>query len=158
MKKILLALSITFVLFACGGSSQESSDASESKEAPVSMLESEEDNGVFFIAPADRDTVQNPVKLKFGIKGMEVEPAGAINEGKGHHHVTIDGSFAKKGVVVPADSVNIHYGKGQTETELILTPGPHTLTMQFADGFHQSYGEKWSSTITVYVEDSATEE
>ena len=93
MKKILLTLSITFVLFACGGSSQESSDASESKEAPVSMLELEEDNGVFFIAPADGDTVQNPVKLKFGIKGMEVEPAGAINEGKGHHHVTIDGSF-----------------------------------------------------------------
>ena len=61
---------------------------------------------------------------------------------------------------VPADSTSIHYGKGQIETELTLSPGKHTLTMQFADGFHQSYGEEWSATIEVIVqeEESGTEE
>ncbi|MBP6707250.1 MAG: DUF4399 domain-containing protein, partial [Achromobacter sp.] len=39
----------------------------------------------------------------------------------------------------------------QTETELKLAPGKHTLTMQFADGAHRSYGPDLSSTISVTV-------
>ena len=33
-----------------------------------------------------------------------------------------------------------------------LEPGTHTLTLQFADGNHNSYGEAMSETITVTVE------
>jgi hypothetical protein len=90
--------------------------------------------------------------VQFGIEGMEVEPAGDLNEGKGHHHVIINGTALDRGTMVPADSLNIHYGKGQTETELDLPKGEHTLTMQFADGYHQSYGEQMSATINVIVE------
>jgi hypothetical protein len=86
-----------------------------------------------------------------GVSGMQVEPAGEVNEGKGHHHLVVDGSFIPKGVPVPADSTHIHYGKGQTEVELELSPGSHSLTMQFADGVHASYGEEMSSTITIVV-------
>jgi hypothetical protein len=39
----------------------------------------------------------------------------------------------------------------QTETDVTLTPGKHTLTLQFADFAHKSYGEKWSQTIEVEV-------
>ena len=53
--------------------------------------------------------------------------------------------------MVPADATHLHFGKGQTETMLKLTPGKHTLTLQFADGAHQSYGPDLSSTITVEV-------
>ncbi|MEQ8907938.1 MAG: DUF4399 domain-containing protein [Vicingaceae bacterium] len=88
--------------------------------------------------------------LKFGVEGMEVEPAGELHEGKGHHHIVIDGSAIEAGKVVPADSVNIHYGKGQTETTIYLPHNEaHTLTMQFADGYHRSYGEKLSATVEV---------
>ncbi|MCA9543181.1 MAG: DUF4399 domain-containing protein, partial [Myxococcales bacterium] len=67
------------------------------------------------------------------------------------HHIIIDGEGVAQGQVVPKDDKHIHFGGGQTETELELTPGKHTLTMQFADGAHMSYGPKMSQTITVEV-------
>jgi len=112
-----------------------------------------EDKGVYFVNINDGDTVTSPFKVEMGVTGMEVEPAGALNEGKGHHHLIIDGSWLEKGEVVPADDKNIHYGGGQTMTEdITLAPGTHTLTLQFADGFHASYGKEMSKTITVTVE------
>jgi hypothetical protein len=87
-----------------------------------------------------------------GVSGMEIEPAGPVNEGKGHHHIIIDGSFVENGVTVPADATHIHFGKGQTSDTLELAPGPHTITLQFANGLHASYGEDWSKTIAVTVE------
>jgi hypothetical protein len=107
---------------------------------------------VFFANLKDGQTVISPLKVEFGVEGMEVEAAGELNEGKGHHHIIINGGALDLGIVVPADSVNIHFGKGQLETELDLLKGEHTLTMQFADGYHQSYGEQMSATITVVVE------
>ena len=64
----------------------------------------------------------------------------------------VDGSFIPKGKPVPADATHIHYGGGQLEADIELEPGKHTLTMQFADGAHISYGERYSTTITVIVE------
>ena len=54
-----------------------------------------------------------------------------------------------KGTVVPADKTHIHFGKGQTETRILLDEGPHTLTLQFADGAHRSFGPEFSQTIKV---------
>ena len=59
----------------------------------------------------------------------------------------------KTGETIPANETHIHYGKGQTEATIELSPGKHTLTLQFANGIHQSYGEAWSKTITVNVKD-----
>ena len=72
-------------------------------------------------------------------------------DGTGHHHLIIDGHPVEAGKAVPADATHLHFGKGQTETTLKLAPGPHTLTLQFADGLHQSYGPEMSATITVTV-------
>ena len=110
-----------------------------------------EDQGVYFKNLKDGQTVSSPVKVKMGIKGMEIEPAGKINKGKGHHHIIINGSSLLSGKVVPADKNNLHFGKGQTEAELELKPGNYTLTLQFADGAHRSYGAKWSKTIKIKV-------
>ena len=120
--------------------------AEEAEMAPIP-----EGARVFFANLEDGQTVSSPVKVVFGVEGMEVEPAGELHEGKGHHHLIINGAPLERGVVVPADSVNIHYGKGQTETEITLPAGEHSLTMQFADGYHQSYGEQMSATIKVTV-------
>lgn len=108
---------------------------------------------VYFKNLQDGDAVKNPIKVEFGVEGMEVEPAGELNAEKGHHHLIIDGNYVKRGGVVPADSMNIHYGGGQTETEINLSPGEHYLTMQFADGFHQSYGEQMSAIVLIIVEE-----
>ncbi len=109
---------------------------------------------VMFEAPQDGAKVKSPVKVVFGVSGMTVKPAGeeVLNKLVGHHHVVIDGEAIPAGTMVPKDDKNIHFGGGQTEAELKLDKGKHTLTMQFADGAHMSYGEKMSSTITVEVE------
>jgi hypothetical protein len=108
--------------------------------------------GVYFLNLKDGDKVKSPVIIEMGVKGMQVEAAGKINDGKGHHHIIIDGTFVEKGNMVPKDETHLHFGKGQTSDTLKLSPGKHTLTLQFANGAHESYGKDWSSTITLNVE------
>ena len=107
---------------------------------------------VFFVEPADGATVKSPLLVKMGVEGMTVQPAGEIVDGTGHHHIIIDADAVATGMVVPADDQHKHFGKGQTETELLLPTGEHTLRLQFANGIHQSYGEQLSATIKVIVE------
>ena len=82
---------------------------------------------------------------------MAIHPAGELVAKTGHHHLIVDGAPIPAGKMVPVDAKHIHFGKGQTETVLKLTPGLHTLTLQFADGAHGSYGPNLSSTIQVTV-------
>ena len=107
--------------------------------------------GVSFVQPADGATVSNPVHVVFGVQGMKIAPAGTPTEGTGHHHLLIDGKSLPKGEVIPANDKSLHFGKGQTETDLTLPPGDHTLTLQFGDGAHRSYGPEMSKTIKVHV-------
>ena len=108
---------------------------------------------VFFKNLEDGQTVSSPIKIEMGIKGMKVEPSGEVHQGFGHHHLLIDqGDFFEKGKVIPADSTHIHFGGGQTETEIDLPAGEHKLTLQFADGIHRSYGKQLASSITITVE------
>ena len=107
--------------------------------------------GVYFIAPADGATVTSPFMVKFGLKGMEIKPAGEQVAGTGHHHLLINRESLAPGQIIPVDDVHIHFGKGQTETEVKLAPGTYKLTMQFADGFHLSYGKDMSATLMVTV-------
>jgi len=106
---------------------------------------------VYFIEPKDGAVVGNEVKVVMGVQGMEIKPAGAVVENTGHHHLLIDApQQLNVGEAVPTGSdKHLHFGKGQTETLIKLAPGTHTLTLQFANGAHVSYGEKMRSTISV---------
>jgi hypothetical protein len=106
---------------------------------------------VSFVEPKDGAQVSSPIHLKFAVDGMKVAPAGDMTPGTGHHHLLVDGQALPSGEVVPVNDHSIHYGKGQTETDVTLPPGDHTLTMQFADGAHRSYGPEMSQTIKVHV-------
>lgn len=106
---------------------------------------------VFFVDLADGAEVKSPVVVAMGVEGMEVKPAGENVPNSGHHHIVIDGSFVPEGEAVPADENHIHFGTGATEATLELPPGDHTLTLQFADYLHKSYGEPMSATIKVKV-------
>lgn len=108
-------------------------------------------DGVYFKDISDGDTVSSPLTVKMGVCGKQVQPAGDIVEGTGHHHLIVDGNCIPLGETVPKDASHHHFGKGQTETTLNLTPGEHTLTLQFADGHHGSYGEAMCRTIKVTV-------
>jgi hypothetical protein len=123
--------------------------------APEAMQPAKEGARVFFIEPAAGSTVGSPISVKMGVEGMTVAAAGTMTPGTGHHHLIIDGKPGALGEVVPADDTHIHYGQGQTEASVALPPGPHTLTLQFADGMHRSYGPAMSSMVQIMVEGAA---
>ncbi|HTA82424.1 MAG TPA: DUF4399 domain-containing protein [Bacteroidia bacterium] len=146
--KFLAAALLATVIIACNQSGKETnSDKGQTTSDTIKQA-----NGVYFVNLKDGDKVKSPVIIQMGVTGMTVEPAGAVNEGKGHYHLIIDGSYTEKGQMVPKDSTHIHFGKGQTVDTLKLSPGQHTLTLQFADGMHMSLGKEWSKTITITVE------
>lgn len=109
------------------------------------------ERGVYIVAPADGAVVSSPFKVQFGLKGMTVSPAGTLVEGSGHYHLLINTDVVPKGDVIPADAQHLHFGKGQTDTELKLEPGSYKLTVLFADGLHKSYGNEMSASINVTV-------
>jgi len=106
---------------------------------------------VHFVAPHDGAQVGQDVTVVMAVEGMQVHAAGDVIAHTGHHHVIVDGAFIPKGEAVPKDATHKHFGKGQTKTVLHLTPGEHTLTLQFADGHHHSYGKAMSESIRVHV-------
>ncbi len=113
---------------------------------------------VFFVTPSDGATVIGPmadgkvtVHVQMGVEALTVMPAGTLADGGGHHHIIVDGDPVPRGTAVPADAQHIHYGLGQTEADLQLEPGPHTLRLQFADGAHRSYGSQVHTLIHVNV-------
>jgi hypothetical protein len=109
------------------------------------------DTAVSLMEPADGATVTSPFKVKFGVKGMAVAPAGDVVAKSGHHHLLINLAPIKAGEAVPFTPQHMHFGKGQTEAEVTLAPGVYKLTAQFANGAHESYGPAMSQTITVTV-------
>jgi len=115
----------------------------------------QETASVFFKSPKDGDVLTSPVTIEFGVNGMTVRPAlEDVNDKKsGHHHLLIDSptGFVEAGQAVPADERNVHYGLGETTATVVLTPGVHTLTAQFADGAHLSYGKEMANTISITV-------
>lgn len=106
---------------------------------------------VSFVEPEDGATVKSPFKVKFAVEGMDVKPAGALVANSGHHHLVINGAAIKEGESIPFDDKHLHFGKGQTESDVKLAPGEYTLTLQFANGAHQSYGTPMSKSIKVTV-------
>ncbi|WP_245200010.1 DUF4399 domain-containing protein [Herbaspirillum sp. LeCh32-8] len=109
------------------------------------------EKSVTILEPKSGATVSSPFKVRFGVSGMTVHPATEVIEGTGHHHLLINHGPIKEGEVIPMDDTHLHYGKGQTEAEVTLSPGKYKLTAQFANGAHQSYGKKMSDTINVTV-------
>jgi hypothetical protein len=109
---------------------------------------------VFFITPADGDTVANPVRIEFGIEGMNVVAAGVDDTHSGHHHLIIDADLpADLGLPIPADENYIHFGDASTSTELTLEPGQHTLRLLLGDHLHIPHDPPVTSgVITISVE------
>lgn len=92
---------------------------------------------VYFIEPADGATVGQTFTVKFGLKGMGVAPAGVDAPATGHHHLLIDvDTPPAMNAPLPMTDAIRHFGKGQTETELTLPPGKHTLQLLVGDKNH----------------------
>jgi hypothetical protein len=108
---------------------------------------------VYIIAPKNGDTVSGPVRVQFGLKGMGVAPAGIEMDGTGHHHLVVDKDAPPLNTYLPIDDPQVmHFGKGQTEVELKLAPGKHTLQLILADKDHKPHAPAIvSERITITV-------
>jgi hypothetical protein len=136
------------VFFMLGLSILAALAAAQERSAPAANAE------VYFISPADGAVVQGPVTVRFGLKGMGIAPAGVKFDNTGHHHLLVDTDLSevKLDAPLPATDKILHFGKGQTETTLTLSPGKHTLQIVLADYLHVSFDPPLHSkkiTITV---------
>ena len=101
-----------------------------------------EETGVFFIAPLTGETVSNPIKIIFGAKGVNIVPAGVDLPMSGHHHLLVNvDKLPNLNSPIPADSNHLHFGNGQTETEINLPPGKHTLQLLLGNHLHVPHSE-----------------
>jgi hypothetical protein len=112
----------------------------------------------YIISPADGAEVSSPFIVQFGLKGMGVAPAGIEFPGAGHHHLLVNvEELPPKGKPIPADERHLHFGKGQTETELSLPPGRHTLQLLLGDHLHTPQDPPvMSPKITITVKPALT--
>jgi len=108
---------------------------------------------VYIVRPAAGARVKSPVTVVFGLTGMGIAPAGVKFDNTGHHHLLIDTELpADLTQPLPVSDAIRHFGKGQTETTLDLSPGKHTLQLLFADFTHTPFTPNVASkkiTITV---------
>lgn len=124
-------LSLAFLLTACGGGSEKK---------------------VYFGNLEDGANVESPFKVQMKAENLIVEPATmGVTEGHGHFHILVDVPLASPSEPMIADATHIHYGKGQTETDLNLPVGQHTLILQFAKGNHVPYDPPVYQQVQVNV-------
>ncbi len=106
---------------------------------------------VYFKNVKDGDVLSSPINLEFGVEGFELAPSGSMGERVGHHHLLVNRDSIMEGVVIPSDVNHIHFVNGETKGTIELEPGSYLLTLQFADGAHQSFGEKMSASVEITV-------
>jgi Domain of unknown function (DUF4399) len=160
MKRTVVAALFVLSLAACGDNGSSTTEAM--KEAPkpettapeaAARTPSPAGAKVSILEPADGATVKSPVTVKFGVEGMEVVPAGTDKPNSGHHHLLIDTKFDDYNAPIPNDETHKHYGKGQTEAAVELSPGKHTLQDVFADKNHIPHDPPVESeVVTITVE------
>jgi hypothetical protein len=108
---------------------------------------------VGFANLADGDVVPPGFTARFTISGMGIAPAGAAIENTGHFHLLIDlPDLPDLGQPLPANEHVVHFGKGQTSTELNLAEGQHRLQLLLADYAHVAHEPPvMSKVITVTI-------
>ena len=114
-----------------------------------------EEAEAYIQSPTDGGPVTSPVTVRFGLRGIGVAPAGVQQPNSGHHHLLIDVSetdMPSFDLPLPASDQVVHFGGGQTETQLELEPGQHTLQLVLGDHLHTPHSPPVTSeriTITV---------
>jgi hypothetical protein len=105
---------------------------------------------VHFVGLNDGAKVPTRVTIRFGLRDMGVAPAGLERENSGHHHLLIDTELPPLDKPIPNDFNHLHFGAGQTEAEVTLKPGPHTLQLGIRITFRTTHlschpAFEWSS-------------
>ena len=114
------------------------------------------DATLYFVDIADGARIPQTSTIRFGLRNIGVAPAGVQMPNTGHHHLVIDRDLPPPDRPIPNDFSHVHYGAGQTEAEVTLPPGEHTLQLLLGDHNHVPHDPPIaSSRIRVTVVDQA---
>jgi len=141
MRYVTIAMLLGVMLTAC-------SDESRIAKSEQSKTQ------VYIISPLDGATVSSPVLVTFGLRDFGVAPAGLQKENTGHHHLLIDmQELPPLDRPLPSTDQVRHFGGGQTQVELTLTPGQHRLQLLLGDFAHRPHNPPLlSAPITITVQ------
>jgi hypothetical protein len=138
---------LTFVVLSAVGTAAYGQDKPQGGPTPSAA-----GAAVYFVDLKDGATVTPQFTVHFGLRGMGVAPAGSDRENAGHHHLLIDTELPPLNRPIPNDFQHLHFGAGQTEAEVTLSPGPHTLQLLLADKDHIPHSRPiYSERIRVTV-------
>jgi hypothetical protein len=108
--------------------------------ASQAQTEAPTDAKAYIISPKDGERVKSPFTVRFGLRGMGVTRAGDTARNVGHHHLLVDATEPlDPKEPIPTGRKHLHFGAGQTETELNLEPGKHTLQLVLGDAEHKLF-------------------
>ena len=122
-------------------------------ETPLSSTIAD-DAQVWFVSPKDQSQVSSPVTIIFGSSNLNIAPAGDNQPNSGHHHLLVDmEELPALDMPLPASDQVIHFGKGQTEATIALSPGSHSLQLLLGNYAHVPHSRPvMSEKITIVVE------
>ena len=108
---------------------------------------------LYIIWPRDGQKVKSPFWVRFGLRNMGVTRAGDTAPNVGHHHLLVDvDGLPDPKEPIPTDRKHLHFGGGQTEAQLDLPPGRHTLQLVLGDAEHKLFNPPVvSKKITITV-------
>jgi hypothetical protein len=112
---------------------------------------------VYFLSPEDGAKVPLTLLVRFGLDNMAVVRAGVETPNSGHHHLIIDAPLPPLDEPIPSDENHLHFGAGQTEATITLTPGKHTLQLLVGDAHHVPHMPPIFSTPITVVAGEALE-
>ena len=118
-------------------------------------LPTPKDAYLYIISPKDGATLSGPFWCLFGLRGMGITHAGDQFPSSGHHHLLIDvDERLNFNEPIPQDKKHLHYGSGQTEALIHLSPGQHTLQLVLGDAKHFPFNPPLvSKKITITVKE-----
>ena len=91
----------------------------------------------FFLFFFFNDTATTEIYTLSLHDALPISPAGVEKLGTGHHHLLIDlAELPDLDTSLQATDQIKHFGGGQTETTLDLTPGEHTLQLVLGNYTH----------------------
>src|SRR5215467_11510652 len=118
-------------------------------------LPTPKDASLYIISPKDGATVSGPFWCIFGLRGMGISHAGDQFPNSGHHHLLIDvDEPLNPSEPIPQDKKHLHYGAGQTQALIELSPGQHTLQLVLGDAKHFPFNPPLvSKKITITIKE-----
>ena len=143
----------TFLFLAEPVSAQQHGHAVQPSPAAVGRTPAPPDAYVYIGWPNDGASVSaGRIKVWFGARNIGVAPAGVTFRNTGHHHLLINTPLPPLDEPIPNTKNHLHFGAGQTEAFIDLTPGTYTLQLLMGDADHVPHDPPVTSKkITIHV-------